>query len=147
MKTIYDKTTRDELIGRITRLDAATKAQWGKMTLFQMLRHCSLWEEMVLGRKKYGRAFIGRLFGKLALKNVLKDEKPLMRNSPSIPVLIITGEGDVDAEKARWIALIEEHGRFSNPEFVHPFFGKMEKAQIGQMVYKHVDHHLRQFNG
>jgi Protein of unknown function (DUF1569) len=147
MKTIFDKTTRDELINRINTLNENSTAQWGKMKIYQMLKHCTLWEEMIFGRKKYKRVFIGRLFGKLALKNVLKDENPLRRNSPSIPELKIKeNNADIASEKKKWIALIEEYAHFSNPGLVHPFFGKMTKEQIGYFVYKHTDHHLRQFN-
>ncbi|HKZ65874.1 MAG TPA: hypothetical protein VJ111_05955 [Chitinophagaceae bacterium] len=85
MKTIFDKTTRDELIARINALNENNTAQWGKMNIYQMLKHCILSDEMFLGKKKYKRAFIGRLFGKMALKTILKDEKPLMRNTPTIP--------------------------------------------------------------
>ena len=49
-------------------------------------------------------------------------------------------------EKAKWIALIGGNADFSNPDFVHSFFGKMTKEQIGYMAHKHADHHLRQFN-
>ncbi len=111
-----------------------------------MLKHCTLWEEMILGKKKYKQAFIGQLFGKMALKNVLKDEKPLRQNTPTIPDLKITENGNVASERTKWIALIDGHANFSNPDFVHPFFGKMTKEQIGYLAYKHTDHHLRQFN-
>ena len=67
----------------------------------------------------------------MALKNVLKDEKPLRRNTPTIPELRITGNGDVLSERKKWVSLIEEHAHFSNPDFVHTFFGKMTKEQIG----------------
>jgi hypothetical protein len=149
MKTIYDKTTREELIDRINTLNENSTAQWGKMNIYQMLKHCTLWEEWVLGRKKYKRAFIGRLFGKMALKNVLKDETPIKPNMPTIPELRINRineNGDIPSERMKWIALIGEHAHFSNPDFVHTFFGKMTKEQIGYFVYKHADHHLRQFN-
>ncbi|MEX8547686.1 MAG: DUF1569 domain-containing protein [Mucilaginibacter sp.] len=146
MKTIFDKTTRDELINRINTLNENSTAQWGKMNIYQMLKHCTLWEEMILGKEKYKRAFIGRLFGKMALKNILKDEKPLQRNTPTIPELKISGNGNVSIQKAAWVAKIDEYEHFSNPDFVHPFFGKMTKEQIGYMVYKHTDHHLLQFN-
>ena len=146
MKTIFDKTTRAELINRINTLNENSTAQWGKMNVYQMLKHCTLWEEMILGKEKYKRAFIGRLFGKMALKNVLKDEKPLQRNTPTIPELKISGNGNVSTQKTAWVARIDEYEHFSNLDFVHPFFGKMTKEQIGYMVYKHIDHHLRQFN-
>lgn len=147
MKTIFDKTTRDELINRINALTENSMAQWGKMTIYQMLKHCTLWEEMILGKKKYKRVFIGRLFGKMALKGLIKDESPLRRNTPTIPEFRIRDNGNVASQRMKWIALLEEHAHFSNPGFVHPFFGKMTKEQIGYLAYKHTDHHLRQFNG
>jgi hypothetical protein len=147
MKTIFDKTTRDELIRRIASLDENCSPVWGKMNIYQMLKHCTLWEEWISGKKNYKRAFIGRVFGKMALKNILRDEKPLTRNLPTMPALKINEKnGDFSSEKAKWIALIEGHAEFSNPDFVHSFFGKMTKEQIGYLVYKHNDHHLRQFN-
>jgi len=146
MKTIFDKTTRDELIVRINTLNENSTAQWGKMNISQMLKHCTLWEEWIASNKKHKQQFIGRLFGKMALKNVLKDDAPLRRNTPTLPELRIKDNGDVESEKKKWIALIEQNAHFSNPEFVHSFFGKMTKEQIGQMAYKHTDHHLRQFN-
>jgi hypothetical protein len=147
MKTIFEKTTRDELIARIKALDENSTAQWGKMNVYQMVKHCTLWEEMISGKVKCKRVFIGRLFGKMALKNSLKDEKPMMRNAPSSSELVVKESmGNVAAEIKRWVALIEGNANFSNQDFVHPFFGKMTKDQVGYHAYKHTDHHLRQFN-
>jgi hypothetical protein len=148
MKSIFDNTTRNGLINRIKSLNPSSKAQWGKMNLYQMLRHCSLCEELYLGKIKVERSFLGRIFGKMGLNNLLKDEKPLKKNSPtSSHFKVKAASGDVEAEKQKWIQLIEEYANFSNTEFVHWFFGKMTKEQVGQFVYKHTDHHLRQFNG
>ncbi|HEY5749031.1 MAG TPA: DinB family protein [Chryseolinea sp.] len=146
MKTVYDKDTRDELIRRINTPHENSTAQWGKMKVYQMVKHCRLWEEMMLGKAKYDRVFIGRIFGKMALNNMLKNEAPMGRNAPTIPELIIKGEGDISIEKSKWIALIEEHGHAWASDLVHPFFGKLTKEQTGRLVYKHDDHHLRQFN-
>jgi hypothetical protein len=146
MKTIFDKTTREELITRINTLTENNTAQWGKMTVYQVLKHCTLWEEMMQGKTKYPRAFIGRLFGKMALRTVLENDSPLRRNTPTLPELRIKENGDASAQRTQWIARIEEYAHFSNSGLVHPFFGKMTKEQIGYMVYKHIDHHLRQFN-
>jgi hypothetical protein len=147
MKTMLDKATRDELINRINTLNENSKAQWGKMNIYQMLKHCILMDEMLLGKKKYKRAFMGRLIGKMILKNILKNEKPLNRNIPTMPELIIKeSNGNVMSKKTEWIALIGEYAHFSNSDFVHPFFGSMTKEQIGYQAYKHSDHHLRQFN-
>jgi hypothetical protein len=146
MTSIFDKTTRSELIDRINSLDENNPAQWGKMSVFQMVKHCRLFEEMILGKTQYKRGFIGLLFGKMALKQNLKDEMPLRRNTPTLPEFIIKEDGNLAAEKTKWLALMDEYEHFSNHDFVHPFFGKMTKEQVGYLAYKHTDHHLRQFN-
>ncbi len=146
MKTIFDKLTRDELIGRINALNENSSAQWGKMNVSQMLKHCVQWEEMILCRRKYKQSFIGKLFGKSGLESMLKDDSIFKRNMPTVPGFRIKENGNVETEKKKWIALMEEHTHVSNPDFIHPFFGKMTKEQIGRLAYKHTDHHLGQFN-
>jgi hypothetical protein len=147
MKTVFDKATKEELIGRINSLNETCVPQWGKMNVSQMLRHCRLWEEMIAGKIECKRVFLGRLIGKMALKANLKDERPMQKNAPSSPELIVReSPGDMAAERAKWIALMEENAHYSNPFFMHPFFGQMTKEQLGYLAYKHTDHHLRQFN-
>jgi hypothetical protein len=147
MKTIFDKTTRDELVSRIKTLNENSTAQWGKMNVYQMVKHCALWEDMIWGKIKCKRVLLGRIIGRMALKSSLKDDTPMMRNAVSSPELIVKeSNGNIASEKTKWIASIEEYAHFSNTGFVHPFFGKMTKEQVGIHAYKHTDHHLRQFN-
>ena len=146
MKTTLDKATRDELINRIGNLNESSRAEWGKMNVSQMLRHCTAWEELMSGRQKLKRAFVGRIFGRMALRRILKDETPLRRNTPTSPEFKITTDGgNVNAEKQKWISLLQDHGQFSHEGIEHPFFGKMTLEQVGYVAYKHTDHHLRQF--
>ena len=147
MKTIFDKTTRDELIARINSLNENSARQWGKMNAYQMMKHCTAWEEMVSGQIRCKQVFIGRLFGKMALKSLLKDESPIQRSTPTSPELKVReSDGDLHFQKAKWIALIEKNAQSSSPGLMHPFFGQMSREQVGYLAYKHIDHHLRQFN-
>jgi Protein of unknown function (DUF1569) len=147
MKTIFHEGTTTELINRIDALKENAPSQWGKMNAYQMVKHCRLWEEMMQSKTNLKRAFIGRIFGRMALKSVLGNTNPLKRSTPTIPSLMIKeSAGDFEAEKKRWISAIEQYANFNNDNFQHVFFGKMTKEQIGQMVYKHIDHHLTQFN-
>lgn len=146
MRTVLDKSTRDELINRVRSLDEKNKAQWGRMNVSQMLKHCTLADELFLGKLTVKRVFLGRLIGRMALKRMLRDERPMAHNAPTNAAFRVKGDYDVPAEKAKWISLIEEYGRFSNDNFEHWFFGKMTKEQVGYFVFKHDDHHLRQFN-
>jgi hypothetical protein len=145
MKSVFDKPSREELIGRINSLNENSQPQWGKMNVYQMIKHCTKWEEMLLGKKEYKQSFIGRVFGKMALKDMMKDQ-PIKRNLPTVPSFKMTDNGNVAAAKAEWIKLISEHDQNKITEFVHPFFGRLNAEQAGIIAYKHIDHHLRQFN-
>jgi hypothetical protein len=147
MKTILDKTTRDELITRARSLNISSKPKWGKMSIDQMLKHAILADEMYLGEKVYKRHFLGYLLGKYILKAMLKDEAPMRKHAKTSPAFIVTETGgNVEAEKVKWIRTLEQYANYNKPEFTHWFFGKMTKEQVGQFAYKHADHHLRQFN-
>ena len=148
MPTVFDQATRAELIRRINTIGETSTARWGRMNVCQMLRHCTQWEAWIQGRppRGYKQAFLGRLFGRMALRRMTKDDKPLARNIPtSKEFRIIETTGDVAAERRKWAALVEEYEHYSNPDFIHDFFGRMTREQIGQLAYKHTDHHLRQF--
>lgn len=146
MKSVFDPAVRQELASRIRVLNSGQRALWGKMNAAEMLKHCKLCDDMYLGNLKIKRVFIGRLIGKLMLKKFLKEEAAFSKNSPTSPVLKTTSDPiEFDAQKKEWLKQIEQYAHFSNPEFVHPFFGPMTREQIGYFAYKHADHHLRQF--
>mgnify|MGYP001437818480 CR=1 FL=1 len=148
MKTIFDKTIREKLIERIGQINQNDNAKWGKMNVFQMLKHNTYWNGWIIGKDdhNYKQAFMGKIFGKIALKKMIKDERPFDKNIPtSAQFKVKELNGELEFKKSKWISLIKEYENYNNPEFVHDFFGKMTKEQIGVLVYKHTDHHLRQF--
>ncbi|MDB5124568.1 MAG: hypothetical protein JWP94_2697 [Mucilaginibacter sp.] len=145
MKTVFDKETRDELIARINSIDENKSPKWGKMNVYQMLKHCYLSDELYLGKKKYDRIFLGRIFGRIALKRILKEGAPFPKNAKTSQHFIVTGNGNAEEEKRKLISLINGYETFSQPFVEHWFFGKMTKEQVGALSYKHLDHHLQQF--
>ena len=64
------------------------------------------------------------------------------------PDLIVPDQRDLDAERQRLCALIDRFcaaghpGCTTNP---HSFFGRMTPGEWAILMYKHLDHHLRQF--
>ncbi|MDP4149794.1 MAG: DUF1569 domain-containing protein [Bacteroidota bacterium] len=147
MRSIFESQTRNDIVGRINSLSAESKARWGKMSVGQMLRHCAACEEYYFGRVPIKRSFLGRLIGPMVIKGILKDEtKQLGKNAPTSATLKVTEPvRDIEEEKKKWIALINDYGAYDKDHLVHWFFGKMTKDQLGCFVYKHCDHHLRQF--
>jgi len=145
MKNIFDEQTRAEVIARINKLNKDSTALWGQMTVYQMIKHCAKWEDMILGKTLYKQSLPGKIFGKFALKDMMKDE-PAKRNLPTVPSFKMTGDGDIESAKNEWLNLIAEHDHRAPSGFIHPFFGGLTIEQAGKMDYKHIDHHLRQFN-
>ena len=148
MKSIFDKETRSEVVDRISLLKADSKPQWGEMTAAQMARHCALCDEYYFGNIKVKRAFLGRILGKVAINSILKDETTNMRRNSSTPPQFKVTENitDLETEKDRWKELINRYSIYKDGGFEHWFFGKLSNEQLGQLIYKHADHHLRQFS-
>jgi hypothetical protein len=60
---------------------------------------------MYLGRRKYKRKFVGLLFGRMGLNNLMKDDAPLRRNAPTNALFKIKEkQGEVNGEKKKWIS-------------------------------------------
>jgi len=148
MKDIFNPQTIQEFQARIEKLTPNSQGQWGKMNVYQMLKHCVGNEQLLLGQRHFKRIFLGRLFGKMALKSNIKDDSPMSKNSMTHPDLVIKGNGDMEQEKQAWINLLHEYPARKTSDynnFIHPFFGKMSSEQVSRFAYKHIDHHLRQF--
>ncbi|MBL0104108.1 MAG: hypothetical protein IPP51_10390 [Bacteroidetes bacterium] len=85
MKSIFEPTTRAEVVKRIDALTSNNKALWGKMTVAQMVRHCSICEEYYFGNIEIKRSFIGRIFGQKAIRSILKDENSMLQKMHQLP--------------------------------------------------------------
>jgi hypothetical protein len=148
MKSIFDPVTREEVINRINSLNTDSKAQWGTMSVGQMVRHCTLCEDYYFGNIKVKRSWIGILFGRFAINGILKNENAtLAKNAPTASRFKVTETvHNLDDEKEKWKSLVNRYAIVNYKYFVHWFFGKMTKEELGQFIYKHCDHHLKQFN-
>ncbi len=133
---------------RLQHLKPDSQRQWGKMSPAQMLAHCSAGLEMAAGEIRPSRALIGRIIGPAVKRIAFRDEEPFRRNSPTSKELRMTGEVDFDAERKRLSGLIDrfaESGPSGCTDHPHAFFGSLTPDEWAILMYKHLDHHLRQF--
>ena len=148
MKSIFDNTAFDKISARLEKLQPDAERQWGKMSPGQMLEHCARTVEMANGKNPRQQAFLGKLIGWIFKKGFLS-EKPFPKNSPTAPDFIIKDEPEFEATRARLKELIAEFhqlGEAGTDGNIHGFFGKLSGAEWGVTQYKHLDHHLRQFD-
>lgn len=147
MKSLFDRAAADEVLARIERLQANTGRQWGKMDVAQMLAHCSGSMDMALGKTQQKWSLLGRLIGRFVRDHLTSDE-PMPRNAPTSKELKITDACDFAREQARLIRCVhdfQQAGEAACTKHPHPFFGPVTPTEWGKGMYKHLDHHLRQF--
>jgi hypothetical protein len=147
VKTLFQPEAVDEVIARIDALQPASQRQWGKMDVAQMMGHCSAAMDMASGRIELPRILIGRLIGGL-IKPIYWNEKPFSKNNPTDPKLVVSDRRDFLREQGLLKQKIREFnagGAGGCTKYPHPFFGALTPEQWSRGMYKHLDHHLRQF--
>jgi hypothetical protein len=78
----------------------------------------------------------------------LRDDEPMRKNSPTVEDLVVQDERDVEVERTRLRNLIDRfvaNGPSVCTTHPHSFFGPLTPQQWSILMYKHLDHHLRQF--
>ena len=147
MKSLFEKDTYNEVIQRIGKLNTQSQRQWGKMDAAQMMAHCKEAFKVPLSDRKYPRLFMGRMMGWM-MKSKMFNESPWGKNLPTAPDFLIKDRRDFELEKKELAGLINKFnsaGPDNIGKYPHPFFGTFTKEQWGKAMYKHLDHHLRQF--
>jgi hypothetical protein len=147
MKSLYETAAVEDVKRRIGLLGPGSERLWGKMTAAQMLAHCSIGMETAVGDTVLPRMLIGRVLGPLVKAGYVND-KPMSRNGPTAPGLIVGDERDLVAEQGRLVRLIDrfyQAGPEGCTKAPHCFFGKLTPEEWAKGMYKHLDHHLQQF--
>ncbi|WP_261304236.1 DUF1569 domain-containing protein [Paenibacillus andongensis] len=147
MKTIYDQLHTAEILNRIEHLSLNSKPQWGTMNAAQMLSHCSAFQDIAMGNSFPPRDLLGRLIGRFVKPIFYNDKLPPI-NMSTIPTILILDDKDFETEKEilkQKILNFQSNGPEKCSTHPHPFFGKFTPEQWGIGIYKHLDHHLRQF--
>ena len=133
---------------RIAQLRPESAALWGTMSPAQALAHCALAFEWAVGDRIPPRMWLGRIMGRIVKPMVLGNDAPMRRNSPTAKDLVVQEARDLGTERQRLRGLI---GRFAAAgpagctTHPHSFFGRLTPEEWATLMYKHLDHHLRQF--
>ena len=147
MKNLFTSTVNQEVVDRINKLTPVTKPLWGKMTVAQMLAHSQAPLHVALGDKQLKGGLMAFFFGKIAKKQLVKDES-FKRNLPTAPSFVIKGDRNFNEAKTELIDLVQRFSKSDPVEIAkrpHPFFGKLTAEEWNTLQYKHLDHHLTQF--
>ncbi|MBS4176864.1 DUF1569 domain-containing protein [Lederbergia citrea] len=147
MKNIFDHMYTAQILKRIDKLSPNSQPQWGKMDVSQMLAHCSSFQDIAMGNSFPPRSWLGIIVGGFA-KQIIYNDKTLPHNMSTIPTILIADDREFDTEKEKLkqkIITFQNNGPEKCTTHPHPFFGKLTSEQWGKGIYKHLDHHLKQF--
>lgn len=139
----------EEIIKKLNILNNNSTPSWGEMSSSQMVKHCSTFIDLYLGKISvpFWYKYFGTTVGKLFLRYISK-KSPLetprnMRTDKSLK--IIDENLDFDFERELLIKklhkLCEVKGQIN-----HPIYGNMKSDKVLFLIKHHTIHHLNQFN-
>jgi hypothetical protein len=145
MKTVFNDTDRRAIYERQGGLTLERTPLWGRMTSGQMLTHLTDSVRMTLGelavQPKRGPLRLG------LIRHAVIHWLPFPKGAPTAPELLLRCAEDCAVEIAELKAAMERMASKAGTRTweEHPAFGRMTEHDWGVLVYRHTDHHLRQF--
>lgn len=144
VRSAYDAAVREELLVRLDRLRPDARPAWGRMDAPRMVAHLTEAMRMAEGELRIRlRPLPFRPFVRWLLLYVL----PFPKGAPTARELLARIPDSWEEDKARLrtaIAAVRAPAPGA-PLAQHPLFGDMSAKDWGVLIWKHVDHHLRQF--
>ena len=148
MNNLFEAARVKEVKERMAQLRPNSERAWGQMNPAQALAHCSRGIELAVGDRIPPRLLLGRIIGRMVKPMALGNDEPMRRNSPTVKGLVVQDERDLVVERQRLRELIDRFvagGPGGCTKHPHSFFGRLTPEEWATLMYKHLDHHLRQF--
>jgi hypothetical protein len=145
MQSIWKTGDRRQLQERLTALTPDAERKWGSMTAPQVVAHLVDAARMALGDLPCRPKKLPIRYP--PLKQLIVYWLPFPKGAPTAPELVGRAPLSWITEVSELTALLERLARQPAdrhwPE--HPAFGRLSRRAWGVLVYRHMDHHLRQF--
>jgi hypothetical protein len=143
-----DPVENKALISRFFTLMPDARPRWGTMTAGQMLVHCADQLRVSRGEKRVTSLRVLGLLKPLLkwfFVTRLKEFKPNMKTLYELDAKGgMTPPVSFATDHATLLSLLSP-ARYSPSGINHPVFGYLSAQEFGEITWKHLDHHLRQF--
>ena len=145
MHTLWKEASRRDLLDRVGKLTPDSRPLWGKFTVDRMLAHLVDSYRMGLGELPTRSRRVWMRHWPLNVMVIYL--VPWPKGVPTARELIARPPENFELELATMKKYIDAFGRSADrrewPE--HPAFGKLSRGAWGHLMYRHSDHHLKQF--
>ncbi len=144
MPSLYDSSRRHEVLTRLATLPPDRRPQWGRFTAPQMVAHLHEAYRMYAGDLRIPLRPVPL---RPLVRRLLIHHLPFPKGAPTAPELLARIPSTWDRDVAELSAAIERVRTPAEGSTLpqHPIFGAMTADDWGVLLYKHTDHHLRQF--
>jgi hypothetical protein len=145
MKTLWQVSVREELKSRLAKIGPHQTPGWGRMTAGKMVVHIADSFRSSIGELAIKPPTVPLRY--LPIKQLFIYWLPFSKNLPTAPELLARQPGEWTADVSELTALID---RFASRDRTgawpdHGLFGSMTGDDWGVLMYRHTDHHFRQF--
>lgn len=145
MPSIWNEADRRSLDNRLQAMQAGNKATWGQMSLKEMLDHLAKSLGIATGETKCAPK--SGPFRYWPIRVLIIHVVPWPKGAPTAPELLVKTHGDWQQNRKAVREAITRIGALDSSATLHehPAFGRISRHSWGVLMYRHVDHHLRQF--
>jgi len=144
-KTIWNPDDRQALLSRFDKLQPDQRPLWGKMSVTQMLKHCTVPIYAAMG--EFAVTHKKTFFRIWPMQKLIIYVLPWPQGAPTAPEFMITDDGDIRERRAALRAAVDTFVSRGQSQTLQPHsaFGPLSIADWGALTHKHLDHHLKQF--
>ena len=147
MKNIFNESDYTEIRLRIEKLSHENLRSWGSMNIEEMIIHCTVQLKLALGEisfKQQGPSVMRSRLGKWILFSAIPWPKGVVTPNEMNREIATFSPTEFEYEKTTLLNYIESVKKAKELK-AHPFFGELKRKEWGRVIYKHLDHHLKQF--
>jgi uncharacterized protein DUF1569 len=145
MRSIWNVQSRRDLQARFGTLRSDAMPAWGRMSAPQMIAHAADSLRMAMGELPCAPK--RSLLRHTPFKQLVIYWLPWPKGVPTAPELLARAPASWSSDVSDLIGLIDRLGSRGpgGPFADHPAFGRLSGGAWGALMYRHMDHHLRQF--
>jgi hypothetical protein len=146
MSTAWDPSIRSSFVERAGKLTDDTRPQWGKMNPGAMMAHLNDSLRMAFGDLPCKSKNLPLRYK--PIRHLFIYYLPMPKGAPTAPELIARCGGASLADERKTFAQLLDRCATVTPASKfgeHPAFGHLGYDEYGALIWKHTDHHLRQF--
>jgi hypothetical protein len=149
MKNWLDADHAQALLARLEKLAASNKPRWGTFSAHQAICHLAEPVRIALGEKQ--AAQLASPLARPGLAQFVTWIAPWPKSAPTVPEFLpgkgMTSPTEFERDLQTLVSLLH---RFSVWPANHnyapsPVFGRLSNRAWGRLMWRHMDHHLRQF--